>query len=35
MEGCFWQYNLHLPIRIQQETQQREVKMASRKHKKR
>ena len=25
MEGCFWQYNQHLPIRIQQEIEEREV----------
>ena len=37
MEGCFWRYNQHLPIRIQQEIQEREVKLASskQKHKKR
>ena len=34
MEGCFWQYNQHLPIRIQQEIQESEVKLASRKEKK-
>ena len=33
MEGCFWQYNQHLPIRIQQEIQEREVKLASSKQK--
>ena len=31
MEGCFWQYNQHLPIRIQQEIQEREVKLVSNK----
>ena len=35
MEGCFWQYNQHLPIRIQQEMQESEVKLASSKQKKR
>ena len=25
MEGCFWQYNQHLPIRIQQEIEERKV----------
>ena len=33
MEGCFWQYNQHLPIRIQQEIQERKVKLASSKQK--
>ena len=33
MEGCFWQYNQHLPIRIQQEIQKREEKLASSKQK--
>ena len=33
MEGCFWQYNEHLPIRIQQEIQEREVKLTSSKQK--
>ena len=28
MEGCFRQYNQHLPIRIQQKIQEREVKLA-------
>ena len=34
MEGCFWQYNQHLPIRIQQEMQESEVKLASSKQEK-
>ena len=34
MEGCFWQYNQDLPIRIQQEIQESEVKLASSKQKK-
>ena len=29
MENCFWQYNQHLSIRIQQEMQQRKVKLTS------
>ena len=33
MGGCFWQYNQHLPIRIQQEIHKREVKLASSKQK--
>ena len=33
MEGCFWQYNQHLSIRIQHEIQEREVKLASSKQK--
>ena len=33
MEGCFWQYNQHLPIRIQQEIKEHEVKLASSKQK--
>ena len=33
MEGYFWQYNQHLPIRIQQEIQEPEVKLASSKQK--
>ena len=32
-EGCFWQYNQHLPIRIQQEIKEHEVKLASSKQK--
>ena len=31
MEGCFWQCNQHLPIRIQQEIQEREMKLVSNK----
>ena len=34
MEGCFWQYNQHLPICIQQEIQEGEVKLALSKQKK-
>ena len=34
MEDCFWQYNQRLPIRIQQEIQERKVKLASSKQKK-
>ena len=34
MEGCFWLYNQHLPIRIQEEVQKCEVKLASSKQKK-
>ena len=34
MEGCFWQYNQHLPIHIQQEIQEGEVNLASSKQKK-
>ena len=34
MEGSFWQYNQDLPIRIQQEIQESEVKLASSKQKK-
>ena len=33
MESGFWQYNQHLPIRIQQKIQEREVKLASSKQK--
>ena len=33
MEGCFWQYNQHLPNSIQQEMQERDVKLASSKQK--
>ena len=33
MEDCFWQYNEHLPIRIQQEIQVGEVKLTSSKQK--
>ena len=33
MDDCFWQYNRHLPIRIQQEIQEREVKLGSSKQK--
>ena len=33
MENCVWQYNKHLPIRIQQEIQERKVKLASSKQK--
>ena len=29
MDDCFWQYNRHLPIGIQQEIQEREMKLAS------
>ena len=28
MEGCFWKHNQYLAIRIQQEIQKREVKLA-------
>ena len=34
MEGCFRQYNQHLPIRIQQKIQEREVKLAPSKQQK-
>ena len=34
MEGCFWQYNQDLPIHIQKEIQEHEVKVASSKKKK-
>ena len=33
MEGCFWQYNQDLPIHIQKEIQEHEVKVASSKKK--
>ena len=33
MEGCFWKYIQHLPIRIQQEIQEGKVKLASSKQK--
>ena len=33
-EGCFWQYNQHLSIRVQQQMQEHEVQLASSKQKK-
>ena len=33
MEDCFWKYNQQLPIRDEQEIQEREVKVVSSKQK--